>query len=345
MEGDDFDRQLKELLETERRKAPYTEYSLDEQHESLLADFYHYYADLYGLDEDDSMVSDTSEQDELFDDGYQANPLEQRLEEYLDELVVKYELPLEGTIKIAGSGLYAGATEQGTYVGYDILQEGHIIGSIQRYVVLPMPTDGFRAQIARADEIREGEELPSASGVSGVWQLLEHATLYDAAGQPLETFEDVFVPMAEPGLRFALLEYQGDRVLETMPDSEDVRIDVLDSLKGEFICERFTDAENYLNYDAYAGDELREHRDQFQQELGIYTAMVDRETPYTLTAFSATDIQGDVKELQRVQALYLDPVFVKVGSSWRVAHSFEVVVETGVLLVHVLPEAIIEINS
>ena len=155
MEKDSIDQEFMELLNVERKKSVSYEISLEVERKTLLDKYEAHYAAIIGYeglgedglslgttwgDVDDEVAELDSEEDLELEAQYLGTMLEQHMEDYLSELVTEAPILLEGMMKVAGRGVYVGADDISERAGFDILEDGYILGEFVSYAVAPQPS-------------------------------------------------------------------------------------------------------------------------------------------------------------------------------------------------------------
>lgn len=355
---DDFELELAKLYSAERKKDLFYLESVERERQAVLSAFYDHYASVSKLQDTLTLEDILSEattgsagsfkDDDSIDDDAFVSPLAQELGELIQQDIQRHEVLLSGEMQVSGEGVYMFTTDrpEGTEdgMGTEILEDGATLtGDIRYYSVAPMISyDDFMRTQRGGDAESEALDVETP----GLWLFMENVAVTNAAGVTTETLDRVLVPLNYPSLTFNKVIRQSDSVMAEEAQPEPSQVPVVTHFKSDFMLETCNDMENDLNHNEYDGEESHRIRAQHQDELSIYMAIVDREAPLTLSAFSAILHDGTEVALADESALYLDPVIMKINDMWRVLHAFQLVSNEGTLrIAHILPEYLLAIRN
>lgn len=352
----EFELGIENLLRSERKRMPYYLESVEQERFQVIMSFYDHYASLSEMtgitSVDDflgSLQTPLRANEDTDEDWDVEDALIGELHELIQKDIEKFPVLLSGEMSVTGAGVVMHDTdpqeEEGASVmAVDEIEEGMVVsGDIHHYVVAPMIAyETFTSW--RNDATLDSDQTNDSIGSTpGLWLRMTNVTVVDVAGQPISTFDSALIPMNYPSMRFHKIVRQNASA-ERMPKAEEVKAPIITHFKGDFITGIFTDKENDLNYGSYSDDELKEAREAHELEIGIYMSAVEQDEPLTLTALNSISINGDEEGFANKMARYVASVFMKPRDNWRVIHAFLVEHGDEMLLRHVLPEDIIDIQ-
>lgn len=354
MEDKDFQLQVQKLIDEERRQArakdPYILESLAQERQSLVMAFYDHLASLQAFPDittADELLESLMSGHEIIDAIDWESETQQVLIDQIDELIQKdiEHLPelQTGELHVSGEGMYVYISDDDTFesgVEVGIFDEGMtIIGDINRYDIAPMHSyDTFLETQHPSSEPNEVLQ----EGL-GVWVLLKNAIVLDGAGQVVEKHDEVSIPVHYPSTCFHKVIRQQDASIAT-PEEDTPYVDVWAQFKNDFIIETCNTFENDVNYNDYSAEERALLMEQYQDEVSIYMSGVNPETPLLLSASEALMADGKRLSINHAQAQYLQPVFLRAGTTWRIHHAFAVGRGDSETFANILPEHLLSVR-
>jgi hypothetical protein len=337
MDEKDFNTELAKLFKEERRKEPYYLESFNTEITLLVQSFITHQDAMKQFDTIetvDDFLDDLSNELEASEDEESVpyDRISLQLADFLQADVERYGVPQEGEVQVGGVGIYLdeSADIQEGVMGRpaELLEEGmSLIGEVSFYGV---------AQNTDLDAL-DMQEHPYDHYEP--WLILDDVVLYDAAGNEQKRMDTALIPLLYPDYTFSkVIRFnEAPRPKEVMPELRTYFI-------NDFMTAQYTAAENDLQYNEYTPEETQEARMAHQDELSLYMETVDADKPMALTTHEALFADGSRREVADVTVLYLQPVFMHLGQTWRVYHGF--IAESGETqaVIHVLPEDITAIR-
>lgn len=327
MNDADFNAELVELLNTERKKLPYTVESVDEAMRLLATSFANHVEslkDFYSMNTVEAFLSSFESDDGTIlsedDDGDFQTPFSRELMSLLQEDAERYDAPLTGELLVGGNGVYiqdnTGLTEDDERPTLEELQDGMtIVGEFMGYAALPGIIYDEAEQRAPGDDFSEDLEP---------WLKLYDARVYDATGTEIVTISSLFIPLSSSEFTFGTV-VRNTKFGHEQINQQPVEIDLKTYFASDFIQGEFLNAENDLQHNEYTSDEERTVREEYQDEFMLYMEMVNGDNRFVVDAshvyFQGCETSG---VLEGVTAYYLQPVLVKIEGVWRLCHAFHI---------------------
>lgn len=355
MDDSEFDIELAQLFNEERKKEYYYLVSVEQERQAIISAFYDHYMSVAEFRDvttvDDFLQNLTAENTELLeqpadeDDDF-LSPLATELNELIQKDIESYDVLLNGEMQVSGEGLYMMSPDEEGGSDVEILENGAtMVGDIQWYSVAPMIPYELFLQTQRGDSFEQPSSDAIASEMPGVWLLMNNVVVTDSNGVTTNEVDQALIPLSYPSLRFHRVIRQEEAVTMDVQEVETEQVPVQEHFKSDFMREICNDIENDLNHNEYEGEEAHAVRAQHQNELAIYMGVVDHEAPLRLRAFSATLLDGNETELNDETVRYVDSVIMNIGGTWRVVHAFETTATDGTInIAHVLPEYIVSLR-
>lgn len=279
------------------------------------------------------------------DDGWSGQDDEiVMLEELVQADVIGYEMPQHGDMEVSGNGTYMFDTIEATTLVSSLSDGETIRGEIDRYAVAPM--------IKINEDGRDTSELAPVP-----WVLLKNAVVRTADGEPIETCENVLVPLTESELHFDHIRRVGDELknsevvgdfeVQGLIETEEIVVavgieDVTYDFRSHDLEQLRNDIEADLNYNEFTADELLQARREYQAELNGVMRDVITDDKLIVSINDAQIVTGGTTDLIGKDVYYNGPTIIHVYDIWRVMHGFTVLDENGEesQLVHAFAQSI-----
>lgn len=357
MEDKQFNNELNNLLRSEAVKEQYRTESLGEAREELLTAFQNHYValtvsqkmdtveDIFPTEVNEKQVQVSEEDTDVFDD--KNIELYAKLDELLEKDLLRYPELASGEVKLSGEGLYIHLPQpeevsEDRAHSSDILEGGAVLfGDIDMYAVESFVSYNSFLRLHYALENPESEYHDDVVECPDLLLYMTNTVVVEADGVTSKHLGDVVVPMSYKSLKLEkVIRQSADIVKEKEPEP----VPLITHFTSDFITEIYRDAENDLNYNERSQEDERESREDHQAEINIYMNGIDKNLPLILSAFDSVLIGGKRRQLTNDIAYYLEAVFIKATSGWRIAHAFLVQDDKGTHIVHVLPNDITKVD-
>lgn len=346
MNDAEFNAELTDFFNTERKKQPYSVNPVDDEVRLLASGFAHHVESLkgfYAINTVDEFLHSLEENEKLTedDDGDFQTPLSYELMELLQRDAERYDAPMEGEIHVQGEGYYiqdtVGQSEDDEYSTVEKLEEGMtIIGDFMGYAALPGLIEEDTEELIVEHDLDQQLEP---------WIKLYDARVMDSSGAEVMHAPSIFLPLSTTTFRFGTV-VRSEEYAHEQKQRQPVEIDLKTYFASDFIRNEFEDAETNLNYNEYSPDEERMIREEYQDEFMLYMEMVDVNNRFVVDAthvyFQNSETGG---ALEGATANYLQPVLTKIEGEWRLCHAFHILSgDKKGNIAHILPKDLLAIQ-